>query len=190
MSSLLLLLFIIYSLLIFFINNLLVILCLLIIQLVISIFLKINNLKMLKYLLSALPFITMVFLSNWIFSSINLAIIVSIRLLIVVHATYIISTIYKPLLLANSIKNLFIPFKLFKINIDNIAMIIAISISMIPILIEEAKQIKLSLLAKGFKFSLKNIFTKPHIYVLTYINNIFKRVDELEITLSVKGYNL
>ena len=78
--------------------------------------------------------------------------------------------------------------KLFKIDIDSLTLIIAISIAFIPILIEEVTMIKLSLRSKGIDFKFISIITKPHIYLMTFLNNLFDRLDKLEKTLIIKAY--
>ena len=53
---------------------------------------------------------------------------------------------------------------------------------------DEAKNIKNALLIKGFDFNFKNAITRPHIFLVTYINGIFDRTDDLEKTLIMKAY--
>ena len=83
---------------------------------------------------------------------------------------------------------MFYPLKIFKVNVKDLSLIISIALTFIPILINEATNIKYSLISKGFDFNLKNVFTRPHIFLITYINNIFERVDTLEKTLLMKAY--
>ena len=85
-------------------------------------------------------------------------------------------------------KYLLYPLKIFNINIDDLTLIISISLCFIPVLIDETKMIKLSLRSKGFDFNFKNVISKPHIYLVTFLNNLFDRMDEIEKSLIMKGY--
>ena len=48
---------------------------------------------------------------------------------------------------------------------------------------------KLSLINKGYKFNLKNLLLRPHIFIMTYINNLFNKIDEIEKALSMKVFD-
>ncbi len=80
------------------------------------------------------------------------------------------------------------PLKIFRIDIDSLTLIISISLAFIPILIDEASVIKLSLRSKGFDFKFRNLIMKPHIYLITFLNGIFDRLDELDRSLVIKAY--
>ncbi len=95
---------------------------------------------------------------------------------------------FNPTSIRIAFKYLLYPLKIFKIDVDNLTLIIAISLAFIPILIDEAKMIKLSLRNKGFDFKLSNLITRPHIYLITFLNGIFDRLDELEKSLTIKAY--
>lgn len=123
-----------------------------------------------------------------LFEDINISLKVGIRLFLTIDYTYIIGTFLTPSKIRIAFKYLFYPLKIFKIDNQNLAMIIAISLSFIPLLIDEAKMIKLSLQSKGFNPSLSGFVTKPHIYLITFLNNLFDRLDELEKTLFIKAY--
>ena len=110
------------------------------------------------------------------------------KLFLLINLTYTISNILTPNNISEALYYMFYPLKIFKINIKNISLIISIALTFIPILIDEAKSIKNALIIKGFDFNLKNVLTKPHIFLITYINGIFDRTDELERTLIMKAY--
>lgn len=123
-----------------------------------------------------------------LFDNIDTSLKVGIRLFLAIDYTYIIGRFLTPTKIRIAFKYLFYPLKIFKMDIDNLTMIIAISLAFIPILIDEAKMIKLSLRSKGFNPSLISLITKPHIYLITFLNNLFDRLDELEKTLFIKAY--
>ena len=43
-------------------------------------------------------------------------------------------------------------------------------------------------MATSGDYSLSNVIKRPHIFLITYINGVFDRVDELEKTLMIKAY--
>lgn len=87
--------------------------------------------------------------------------------------------------LAETIKLLCMPLKIFNINTDEIKILICISLSMIPILRKELDEIKEACKAKNITLNLKNI----KYILLKFCISIIKRVNELEDALIAKGYN-
>ena len=91
--------------------------------------------------------------------------------------TYIMGNYFDNDKIRQAFKYLFYPLKIFKVDIDNLTLIISISLAFIPILSDEIRMIKLSLKSKGVKFNL-----------ITFLNNLFNRLDELEKALTIKAY--
>ncbi len=183
-----LLLFFIFSILLFLINNYIFLLLFFTLNIMIILFLKINFLRFLKFIIKNLLFIIFIFICNIIFVDLNTAIMTALKLFLAINLTYTISNILTPSNISTAFYYLFYPLKIFKINIKNLSLIISITLTFIPVLIDEAKNIKTSLLIKGFEFNIKNALTKPHIFLITYINGIFERTDELEKALIMKAY--
>ena len=84
---------------------------------------------------------------------------------------------------------MYYPLKIFKVDINKLSLIISIAITFIPILINEGVIIKKSLINKGYKFNLKNVLTRPQIFITTYLNNLFNKIDEIEKALSMKVFD-
>lgn len=187
-NALIILSFLIYSTLLFFINNTKVTILLIIINLILLITSKCNLKNYLKFLYKNIIFVIFIFLCNIMYETLTNSLLISIKLLLILNLTYIISTKLTPSNFSDAFYHLFYPLKLLKVDIKKLSLIITISLSFIPILMDEAKKIKLALQSKGFEFNLKNVITKPHIFLITYLNNLFTRVDELEHTLIMKAY--
>lgn len=185
---LILLLFFIYSMAIFLINNIYILLFVFIFNLIISLIFKVPLNKHIKVIKNNIIFVIFIVLCNILFSDINSSLKVGIRLFLAIDFTYIIGVYFNPTKIRIAFKYFFFPLKLFKIDIDSLTLIIAISIAFIPILIDELTMIKLSLRSKGIDFKFISIITKPHIYLMTFLNNLFDRLDELEKTLIIKAY--
>lgn len=76
------------------------------------------------------------------------------------------------------------PLKLFKVNLEDIELLVCISLSMIPILKTEYSELKEACLAKGIAIKVSNM--KP---ILTKLMvSVMKRVNYIEESMIEKGY--
>ncbi len=187
-NALIILCFILYSTLLFFVNNWKIIFLVIIFNLILLVITKTNIKKYLNFLIKNIIFISFIFICNIFYESILTSLLISLKLLLVLNITFVITNKLTPSNLSDGFYYLLYPLKIFKIDIKKISLIITIAISFIPILSNEAKSIKRALLIKGFSFDFKNVITKPHIYLITYLNNIFRLVEDLEKTLIMKAY--
>lgn len=183
-----LVLFLFYSILVFLIDNYLVLSLLFVLNIIGLLLVKVRLKKYLKVLKMNFFIIIFIFLFNFIFGDLKLAFLTSFKIYLVISTTYLFGHIYTPIKIADSFYYLLSPLKLFKVDTKELSLIIAIALAFIPILSDEAKNIKMALLSKGIDFNLKNVITRPHIYLLTYFNNLFTRIDDLELSLKMKGY--
>lgn len=183
-----LLFFFIYNISIFFISNYYILLSIFIFNLIISFILKVKPIPHLRFLYHSSILIIFIFLCNYLFSDFHTSIKVSIRLILTLDFTYLINHYLTPSRLRIAFDYLFKPLRLFSIDTSAMTLIITISLSFIPILIDEATAIKYSLKSKGFEPNIKNIIKRPHIYLLTFFNNLFSRLNDLEKTLTIKAY--
>lgn len=110
--------------------------------------------------------------------------LIAVRLLIAYQVTYIFSQSMRAVEIAKVIQNLMYPLKIFKINNENIGIMISISLCVLPILKDEIEQKRFSLKAKGFELKLTNslIIIKP-LFI-----SILRRTNEMEKSLRAKGY--
>ena len=185
---LVLIFFFIYSILLFLINNIYILGVIFIFNYIVSLIIKIPLKKHIKCLKNNILFIIFIILCNIVFSDINSSLKVGIRLFLVIDFTYIMGSYFDSTKIRSAFRYLLYPLKFFKIDIDNLTLIVAISLAFIPILSDEVSMIKLSLKSKGFEFKFSNLITKPHIYLITFLNSLFDRLDELEKSLMIKAY--
>lgn len=187
-NMLLLILFFAFSIIIFMINNYYILLLFLLLNIIVLFITKTSIKSIFKLLYKNIIFVLFVFGCNLLFTSLDVAIMTSLKLFIAIVLAYTVSKLMPISKIAEGFYYLFYPLKLLKIDIKSIPLIISIALTFIPIMTHEAIEIKKSLISKGFKFNIKNVFTKPHIFLITYFNNIFNKVDELEKSLLMKGY--
>ena len=174
-NSLLLLVLIISSFLIFLINNTFILLGILLVVIILCLLFHVK----LPIYLPLIIMITINFLLNYLFSNIDNAIIVSARLI----TMFILVNLIIKIIGINNIGEII--GKIF--HSRNLAFIISISMSFIPIMIKEISDIKKSLYTKNFPLNIKNVLTNGHLFVICFFTNLFKRVDEMEKVLIAKG---
>lgn len=177
--------FLIYTTLIFFIPNTLYVSIFLLFNLFVAVLLRTSIKKMFIYLLKILPFILFTFIINCFLDNLQNATWVAIKLILVCHITYLYSRTISIAKFADTIKLLCSPLKLFKINTDEIKVLVCISLSMIPVLKSEFLELKDACSAKGIQFTLKN--TKIILY--KFFVSLLGRVNEIDESLNEKGYN-
>ena len=86
---------------------------------------------------------------------------------------------------SNSIKILCTPLKIFKVNVEDIGLLVSISLSMLPILRKELNELKEACKAKSMNFNIKN--SK---YILSkFLLSIISKTNYIEESLISKGYN-
>ena len=174
----------IYTVSIFFINNFYILALILFINICLMAFCKVPIFKALYnlYLVSFFILITAIF--NLILGDIEYTILVVTRLYLVCNITYTFSYAMSFTNFSIALKNIFIPLKIFKINPDELCLIIQISITFLPILTNEFHQIKYSLKSKSISlFSTKGIVLCSKLL----LNNTFKRISSIEYSLNSKG---
>ena len=185
---LILLFFFIYSILLFLINNIYILGIVFIFNFIIAFIIKTPFQKHIRFLKNNFLFIMFIIVCNILFSDIESSLKVGIRLFLVIDYTYSMGNYFDSTKIRFAFRYLLYPLKFFKIDIDNLTLIIAISLAFIPILSDETSMIKLSLKSKGLEFKFSNLITKPHIYLMTFLNCLFDRLDELEKSLIIKAY--
>lgn len=177
-------LFIIYTVSIFFISNFYILTSILFINIILMFFYKIPFLKIIYNLCYVTPFILITAIFNFFLSDISYTLLVISRLYLVCNITYIFSNIISFTNISKALKNIFMPLKILKINIDEISLIIQISIIFLPILTNEFHQLKYSLKSKHTSiFSITGIMLCSKIL----LNNTFKRINSIEHSLNSKG---
>ena len=181
-------LFITYTILIFLINDFKLLLIPLFINIICIIILKLNIKNMLINLLKLSIFILFTIIVNFIVESIEYALIVAFKLLLICNITYIFSKSISYMEFAKVIENIFYPLKIFKIEPKNIGIIVCIALAFIPILKKELEELKYVLKIKGFKISLINILKNISVISKPFFVSILRKVNDIENTLLIKGY--
>lgn len=181
------LLFIAFSLFIFITYNIYVLVGFTISNILLHFIFKISPKKALKNLFKIFFLIIIIFLFNLIFDNLINSLIVSYKVLIVANGAFIFSKVITPTRLANGFKQLFLPLKLFKVDTNNLALMLTISLNFIPIISYDITTLKQTLKARNVKLNLKTLFTQSHLLFVMFFANLFKRVDDLELVIRARG---
>ena len=87
--------------------------------------------------------------------------------------------------IATTIKALCYPLKIFKVDTEDIRIMVCISLSMMPILKKDLIEVKEACKAKNITFNIKN--TK--IILARFFLALISRVGQIEESLIAKGYD-
>lgn len=178
--------FLIYVTAIFFMpNRIFIIITIFLINLLISMYLKINLKKELKNLLNLLPFILFTFIFNCFLDTIKNSIYIGGKLLLVCNMTYIYSKTITIFEFAKIIEKLCTPLKILKINTEEIKLVVSICIAIFPIIKKDLKELKEASKYKDINLNIKNI----KIILSKYLVSLIKRVNEIDEALIEKGYD-
>ena len=162
------LVFLAYATLIFFMPNNIWLASFAVVNLILMIIIKVNFKKAIINLTKYLPFILFTFIFNILLDNYINAIWMAAKLLLVCNATYIYSR----------------TITVFKINTEEIEVLVSIALSMIPVLKKEYREVKEACKAKNINFNIKNM----KIILSKILLSTIKRINEIDESLVEKGY--
>ncbi len=180
--------FVAYSLIVFLTDNLWVLVGFTAFNAVLIIVFKIGFNRFVKNLISSIWFVAIVFLFNLIFDSVVASLIVAWKILIVTNGAFIFSCVVSPTQLASGFSQLLSPLRIFKVNTNDIVLMLVIAFNFIPIIKNDTATLKQTLKSRGIKLNLKTFFTQSHLLFIMFFANIFKRVEELDLVLAARNY--
>lgn len=181
-------LFLIYTVGIFFIDNYIAILGIILINILLMLIAKINIKNAVKNLINLLPFIMLTSAINILLVDLNFALLIGIRLLIVCNVTYTFSKTISFIEFSKVIEKIVYPLKIFKINQRDVGIVVTIALSFLPIIKSELQETRRILEVKGVRNSNINLLKNINIIFKPFFVSILQRLNEIELTLKVKGY--
>lgn len=182
------LIFIGYTIVVFFVIDYRMLAIMAGIQILLMIGLNINLKQAIKNILSISVFIVFTMLINLLVGTIEEAVLIGIRLVIICNATYIFSKTMTILRIAKVIETLVSPLKLLKVNPESIGLMISIGMAFVPIIRQEMIQIKYALKAKGFDTRFFCLVTNMNLIMAPLFISLLRKVNEIEYTLRSKAY--
>ena len=189
-STIKVLILILLSVVIFTLKSYLYLSLIMVIEMCFVILTKIHIKYYLKHIKYTIYFILITFTMNMIFlSDLSYSLMLSYRIFIMLILTQIFVFTTESIQIGKAVANILTPLKIFKIKTEEINIIVTIALSFMPILSQEFNSIKLAQKAKGYKPSILNIKKYILCIFIPFMNNCFKRTDEISMALIVKGYN-
>lgn len=188
MIALLIVFFVGYSCLVFVIDNLYFLLVCIVFHTVMAFVLRVNWRRLFKNLGKCWLFALFVVLFNLIFDSWLASLIIGLKILIITNFAFLFRYRISNTKLANGLAMLFYPLKVFKVNVDNIALMLVIALNFINILGREIIELKEHLKSRNIKLNLPTYFTKTHLIFTMFFAGLLKRVLVLESALNARGY--
>ena len=120
------------------------------------------------------------------------SVVVFIRLISVILLSSVNMYTTSPNQISKALESILSPLKIFKINVQEVAVTITISLRFLPILFEEAENIYNAQLVRGAKFHDKNLIVKLKAY-LAVIAPLFisalKKANDLAISMESRSYD-
>ena len=119
------------------------------------------------------------------------AFFIMIRLIIIVTLSTVLTLTTKPTDLNLGLESVLSPFKIVRVNTEEIAMILAISLRYIPTLLDEANKIMLAQASRGVDFSEGKLKDKVMQIVSLLVPMFiisFKRSDELANAMEARSF--
>lgn len=120
------------------------------------------------------------------------AVTISVRLLLLIMGTSLLTLTTSPLMLTDGIEHLLEPLKKIKVPSHEIAMMMSIAIRFIPTLAEETDKIQKAQLARGADFESGNIVKRAKSMLPLLIPlfiSAFRRADDLATAMDSRCYH-
>jgi len=121
----------------------------------------------------------------------NLSIFIAIRIIILTLITFLLTSTTTTVDLATGFKNIAQPLKVFKFPVEEVSLMISISLQFVPILFEEADRIMKAQKARGADFETGNLFARAKSFlpvIIPLILNAFNRADQLAMAMESRGF--
>ena len=197
-----------YSLAVFFVGNLVSFCLLSIFVIYLMLLSKVKFKTYLENLKLIFPVLLLTCISNLIFASkeetflkffcfylsknntIN-CLVIAFRMLFLVVVSSLVSFTTTPLDLTKALENLLKPLKYVKIPVEDVAMIITLTLRFVPLVIEQTNKVMDAQKMRGANFYSKNIIKKikSHVYaVLPVLISLFKRIKDLATAMESRCY--
>ena len=117
---------------------------------------------------------------------------VVLRVAMAIVLGQILCAVTSPLELIDAFTSLLYPLQFLRIPVQDIALILGVSMQFIPIFSEEAEMIRRAQTARGARFDSKNLLEKANSLLplaVPIFLSAFRRADELSVAMEARGYH-
>lgn len=120
------------------------------------------------------------------------AVFMAVRIVLLIMGTSFLTYTTSPIMLTGAMESLLRPFKIFKLPVHEISMMMTIALRFIPTLVEETDKIINAQKARGADFETGNIFRRAKALVpilVPLMISAFRRAEELADAMECRCYN-
>ncbi len=113
------------------------------------------------------------------------------RVVIILILSNLLTATTRPLELMAGIESLLRPLRLFRVPVEQVAMILSVALQFIPTLQEQADTIRKAQTARGARFESRHILDRAKsmgALVTPVFLSAFQRADELSLAMEARGY--
>ena len=124
-------------------------------------------------------------------AGLNFAIFLTIRLILLLMATTLLTLTTSPIEFTDAIEKLLAPLNIIRFPVHELAMMMTIAIRFIPNLLEEADKIMCAQTARGADFESKNIIKRAYGLIPLLIPlfvSAFRRANDLALAMEARCY--
>lgn len=125
------------------------------------------------------------------YEGIRFALLVALRFILFVTGTSLLTLTTPPIALTDGLARLMKPLKKIRVPVDDIAMIISITLRFIPLFADETERIMKAQKSRGADFGSGKLISKLHSIIPIIIPlflSVFRRADELSLAMDSRCY--
>ncbi|WP_426461310.1 energy-coupling factor transporter transmembrane component T family protein [Mycoplasma hafezii] len=125
-------------------------------------------------------------------AALNRTVSLFVRIYIMILAMSVLTNSTRPILLTKSIEDILWPFKLLKLPVHIVAMIISIALRFIPTLLDEANRIMKAQTSRGVSFkhgSFKDKIVALTTLIIPLFVSSFAKAEDLSNSMETRGYD-
>ncbi|MGL5123204.1 MAG: energy-coupling factor transporter transmembrane component T family protein [Fusobacteriaceae bacterium] len=125
--------------------------------------------------------------------SLRNALLILLRFFILIGVAFILTLTTPPIELTHGLEDIFLPLKKLKFPVNEVALILSISLRFIPLFFEEAERIKNAQASKGWDIKELTFIERIKFYgnmLVPLISSALIRAEELANAMEIKGYSL
>ncbi|MGC8722109.1 MAG: energy-coupling factor transporter transmembrane component T family protein [Caldisericaceae bacterium] len=122
---------------------------------------------------------------------INLAIYITLRLILLTVFTFILTSTTSTVQLAEGLQKIISPLKVLRFPSDDIALMISISLQFVPILFDETDRIMKAQISRGAEFNKGGFISRAKNFLpllLPLLLSAFNRADQLANAMEARGF--
>jgi len=115
----------------------------------------------------------------------------AVRLFAMILGAALVTLTTSPVALTDAVTSILSPLRVFRVPVDDIALVFSIALRFIPTIVEEAETIALAQRARGARFDSGSLMTRAKAWVpvlVPLLVQLFRRADSLALAMESRCY--